>query len=136
MEAWSYNRTSTESTTAPISGEISIGAAPTEGRAGGKTRGGAKPRTADRVSIELNAGLRQRGAAAVSVHVRDLSTHGFRIDTHLELEIGIDVWLRLPGLEPALAHVMWVEGYHAGCAFERPLHPAVLEMIVKRAGGG
>jgi len=136
MDAWSYNRTSSESTTASISGEISIGAAPSTGRTGGKTRGAAKARAADRVPIELNAGLRQRGASAVSVHVRDLSTHGFRIETHLELEIGTDVWLRLPGLEPALAHVMWSEGYHAGCAFERPLHPAVLDMIVKRSGGG
>lgn len=136
MEAWNSNRTSTESTTAPISGEISIRVAPTQGKAGGKKRGSAKARAADRVSIALDAGLRQRGAAAVSVHVRDLSTHGFRIDTHLELAVGTDVWLRLPGLEPSLAHVMWREGYLAGCAFERPLHPAVLEMIVNRAGGG
>jgi len=136
MEAWSSNRTSRESTTVPINGEISIGIAIPEGKATGKKRGSAKARAADRVSIELNAGLRQRGAAAVSVYVRDLSTHGFRIDTHLELAVGTDVWLRLPGLEPSLAHVMWREGYLAGCAFERPLHPAVLEMIVKRAGGG
>jgi len=92
-------------------------------------------RTAKRVPVELDAGLRQRGAAAISVHIRDLSTHGFRVETHLGLAIGTPVWLRLPGLEASLAHVMWADGYLVGCAFDRPLHPAVLELIVRRSGG-
>jgi hypothetical protein len=95
----------------------------------------AHPRNADRVSVALNAGLRQRGASAVSVQILDLSTHGFRIDTHLSLEIGTQVWLRLPGLEATPARVAWVEGHKAGCAFDRPLHPAVLSMIVSKSGG-
>lgn len=95
----------------------------------------AHPRIADRVSVALNAGLRQRGASAVSVQILDLSTHGFRIDTHLSLEIGTQVWLRLPGLEATPARVAWVEGHKAGCAFDRPLHPAVLSMIVSKSGG-
>lgn len=95
----------------------------------------AHPRNADRVSVALSAGLRQRGASAVSVRILDLSTHGFRIDTHLSLEIGTQVWLRLPGLEATPAHVVWVEGHCAGCAFDRPLHPAVLSMIVTKSGG-
>lgn len=92
-------------------------------------------RNAQRVPIALSAGLRQPGASAVSVRILDLSTHGFRIDTHLSLEIGTQVWLRLPGLEATPAHVAWVEGHCAGCAFDRPLHPAVLSMIVTRSGG-
>lgn len=130
MDAWHDSRTGNEGTSAPLSGQLSIqvdvdDAAPAD----------AKSRKADRVSIDLAAGLRQRGAAAVSVHIRDLSTHGFRIVTHLELAVGTDVWLRLPGLEASLARVMWVDGNLAGCAFDRPLHPAVLELVVKRAGG-
>ena len=93
------------------------------------------PRNADRVPIALRAGLRQRGASAVTVQILDLSTHGFRIDTHLSLEIGTQIWLRLPGLEATPARVAWVEGHCAGCAFDRPLHPAVLSMIVSRSGG-
>jgi len=95
----------------------------------------ARPRNADRVPVALSAGLRQRGASAVSVQILDLSTHGFRIDTHLSLEVGTQIWLRLPGLEATPAHVAWVEGHCAGCAFDRPLHPAVLSMIVSRSGG-
>ena len=87
-------------------------------------------RKSERVTVEMGAGLRQRGATGVSVQVMDLSTHGFRVATHLELNIGTDVWLRLPKLEACHAIVVWAQGHYVGCEFERPLHPAVLDMIV------
>lgn len=111
----------------PISGEISTAK---DGAEGDK-----KERSAERVPIELDAGLRQRGGAGVTVQIMDLSTDGFRIETHLDLHIGADVWLRLPGLESCHATVAWVNGYIAGCKFERPLHPAVLDMVVAKARG-
>lgn len=92
-------------------------------------------RVSERVAIDLDAGLRRRGAHGVSVQILDLSTHGFRAATHLDLYEGADVWLRLPGLEACPARVAWVKGYLIGCAFERPLHPAVLEMIVGKSRG-
>ncbi len=95
----------------------------------------SRARNADRVPVTFCAGLRQRGASAVSVQILDLSTHGFRIDTHLSLEVGTQIWLRLPGLEATPALVAWVDGHCAGCAFDRPLHPAVLSMIIARSGG-
>jgi hypothetical protein len=91
-------------------------------------------RVSKRIQTEIGAGLRQRGAAGVSVEVTDLSTHGFRATTHLTLAKGTDVWLRLPGLEPYHARVAWAKGSLIGCAFERPLHPAVLDMILRRTG--
>lgn len=87
-------------------------------------------RISERVPIVLDAGLRQRGAHGVAVQILDLSTHGFRASTHLTLSEGTDVWLRLPGLEATQAQVAWAKGHLIGCAFARPLHPAVLEMIV------
>jgi hypothetical protein len=90
-------------------------------------------RRSERVPVELGAGLRQRGAAGVSVQIMDLSTDGFKAATHLDLYPGSDVWLRLPGLEASHARVMWCQGYHVGCAFVRPLHPAVLDMIIAKA---
>ena len=112
----------------PLSGELSITPPKKETRP-------ASPRNATRVTVELDAGLRQRGAAAVAAHILDLSTHGFRVETHLGLEVGSPIWLRLPGLEASLAQVMWCEGNLVGCAFDRPLHPAVLDLILRRAGG-
>jgi PilZ domain len=93
-----------------------------------------KSRRAERVTVEIGAGLRQRGASGVSVQIMDLSTDGFRVATHLDLPPGTDVWLRLPGLEPCHSRVVWAEGHFVGCAFMRPLHPAVVEMVVGKAG--
>ena len=92
-------------------------------------------RKSERVSLEMGAGLRQRGGTGVSIQIVDLSTDGFRASTHLQLAKGTDVWLRLPGLEPYQARVLWAKGNFIGCAFERPLHPAVLDMIVKKKTG-
>lgn len=92
-------------------------------------------RKSQRVSLEMGAGLRQRGGTGVSIQIVDLSVDGFRASTHLQLAKGTDVWLRLPGLEAYQAKVMWTKGAFIGCAFERPLHPAVLDMIVKKVGG-
>ena len=85
-----------------------------------------------RTQAELGAGLRQRGASGVSVQIIDLSVTGFRASTHLDLQDGADVWLKLPGLEALHAKVAWQNGYLIGCRFEKPLHPAVLQMVVRR----
>jgi len=126
MEATSGPWHSIPETRASIRGELSTepGFAPTQN----------KGRRADRVAVELGAGLRRRGASGVSVQIMDLSTDGFRVATHLELCVGSDVWLRLPGLDSCHARIVWAEGHFVGCAFVRPLHPAVLEMVVAKAG--
>jgi len=92
-------------------------------------------RKSERVTLDMGAGLRQRGGTGVAIQIMDLSVDGFRASTHLNLAKGTDVWLRLPGLEPYQARVMWAKGNFIGCAFERPLHPAVLDMIVKKTAG-
>ena len=107
-----------------MNGELS-----TEREFGAPARRG---RRSERVPVELGAGLRQRGASGVSVQIMDLSTDGFKAATHLELCPGTDVWVRLPGLEASHARVMWSAGHYVGCAFVRPLHPAVLDMIVAK----
>jgi hypothetical protein len=96
------------------------------------TAAGSNERKAEREHVELGAGLRQRGASGVTVQIVDLSTHGFRASTHLDLPKGADVWLKLPGLEPLHAKVAWMNGHLVGCAFEKPLHPAVLQMMVRK----
>jgi hypothetical protein len=96
------------------------------------TQACANGRKAERTHVEFGAGLRQRGASGVTVRILDLSTHGFRASTHLDLQHGADVWLKLPGLEPLHAKVAWSSAHYIGCAFERPLHPAVLQMVVRK----
>lgn len=96
------------------------------------TRVPARERRAKRTKVALDAGLRQRGASGITVEMLDLSTHGFRARTHLLLEQGADIWLKLPGLEALHARVAWMEGTEIGCAFDQPLHPAVLDMVVRK----
>ena len=88
-------------------------------------------RKSERTHCELGAGLRQRGASGVTVAILDLSTHGFKASTHLDLQTGADVWLKLPGLEALHAKVAWANAHFIGCSFEKPLHPAVLQMVVR-----
>ena len=90
------------------------------------------PRKAERTHVDMDAGLRQRGASGVSVQILDLSTHGFRASTHLHLQLGADVWLKMAGLEALHARVAWMDGHFIGCEFLQPLHPAVLQMTVGR----
>ena len=73
-----------------LSGELTTGARPAPE---------LTSRKAERVSLEMGAGLRQRGGTGVSIQIMDLSVDGFRASTHLQLAKGADVWLRLPGLE-------------------------------------
>lgn len=98
------------------------------------TMPGSEGRKAERSEVSLGAGLRQRGASGVTIQILDLSTDGFRAATHLELETGTDVWLKLPGLESLHGHVVWMRGHLLGCKFARPLHPAVLDMVVRNSG--
>ena len=97
------------------------------------TEGVVEGRKSSRAEVTVGAGLRQRGASGVTIQLLDLSTNGFRAATHLELEIGTDVWLRLPGLESLHSRVVWQRGHLLGGEFVRPLHPAVLDMIVRNA---
>ncbi len=108
-----------------LSGELTTGLRPSQD---------LTSRKSERVTLEMGAGLRQRGGTGVGIQIVDLSVDGFRASTHLQLAKGNDVWLRLPGLEPCHARVIWSEGHFVGCAFVRQLHPAVLEMIVAKTG--
>ncbi|HEX8525933.1 PilZ domain-containing protein [Allosphingosinicella sp.] len=121
MDAWGgYWQPEPEEHFEPVRAELS-------------TRAPTHPRAAERIGVEFGAALRQRGASGVSVQIVDLSTDGFRVATHLELPPETDVWLRLPGLEPCHARAVWCHGHYVGCRFVRPLHPAVLQMIVRKA---
>lgn len=95
-----------------------------------------RDRISRRVELALNAEVRQTGGSFVSALVLDLSTHGFRIQTHLWPNEGSDLWLRLPGLETRPSRVAWVRGPVIGCAFQEPLHEAVLDLIVSKGRRG
>ena len=64
------------------------------------------------------------------IDVVDLSPEGFRAETSFTLWPGTIVWLTLPGLAPLEAVIAWRDRFKYGCAFSKPLRPAVFEHIV------
>lgn len=97
------------------------------------TTRGRPPRRSQRVPLKCSGGMRRSGGAGVTVQILDLSPEGFRVETHLELAPGADVWVRLPGLESRHARVVWADKFRFGCTFIEPLHPAVVAMVSARA---
>ena len=91
----------------------------------------AEGRQADRRVVNLAARLRDPGATVGDAEVVNLSTDGFMAETDLALEPGMNVWLKLPGLEPQNSRCVWVEGGKAGFQFATPLHAATVEMLAE-----
>jgi hypothetical protein len=87
-------------------------------------------RQAERRIVNLAARLREIGAAMADAEIQNLSTDGFMAETEAAIAPGAQVWLKLQGIEPQKARVVWAEEGKAGCEFETPLHPATLELLV------
>lgn len=83
-----------------------------------------------RHAVRMRAHLRDRGQTRFEIDVVDLSQAGFRAETSFTLWPGTTVWLTLPGLAPLEAMVAWRDRHQYGCAFARPLHPAVFDHII------
>lgn len=104
------------------------------GATGDAAGSGHEARAARRVAVSLRAGFRKRGMTRADGELLDLSAQGFRIDTTCALEPGMEVWLSLPGFEPRMATVAWVEGFQAGCKFDAPFNEYVMASFL--AGHG
>jgi hypothetical protein len=87
-------------------------------------------RHALRRAVKMRAHLRDRGTTRFEIDVVDLSMTGFRAQTSFTLWPGTTVWLTLPGLAGLEAVVAWRDKSRYGCAFVKPLHPAVFDHIV------
>ena len=93
----------------------------------------AYDRTDMRQNVQITVKLRRPGESWFSSRISDLSVTGFRLQTFVKLQEGMDLWIMLPEFEGRRAEVMWVRDHEAGCNFERPLHPAIFDHIVKAA---
>ncbi len=88
-------------------------------------------RRALRKPVKMRAHLRDRGTTRFEIEVVDLSMTGFRAETGFTLWPGTTVWLTLPGLAALESVVAWRDRVRYGCAFRKPLHPAVFDHIVR-----
>jgi hypothetical protein len=91
-------------------------------------------RKADRRAAGIEAQLRRLGHLNYSVKLRDISPDGCQIDLVERPAIGEVMQVKLPGLGTMEARVRWVDNYVAGLNFERPMHPAVFDLLLQRVG--
>ena len=89
-------------------------------------------RKAPRRIVNLAAALREEGAVTSMARISDISTGGCRIESDTPLEVGAQVWLKLPGLETKRSRIVWANGRIGGCEFEIPLHAAEIETLIPR----
>jgi hypothetical protein len=79
--------------------------------------------------VNFAASLNEEGTSSSSVQVSDVSEGGCRLHVDIPLEPGSETWLKLPGLEARRVRIVWSDGHHIGCEFDRPLYPAEIETL-------
>jgi PilZ domain len=88
-------------------------------------------RTSPRKPTTLVARLRVL-STPYQVTVLDLSATGFRFESIYRFAIGARCTLKIDTFETLGATLIWMDGGVAGCLFERPLHPSVVDAIAAR----
>ena len=78
-------------------------------------------RRASRLSVEIDARLRELGNEGCEARVVNISETGFMAETDGDFEVGTRVWLILPGRERANALVKWTAGNKMGAEFAEPI---------------
>lgn len=87
-------------------------------------------RFAERLPLRVSVQYRKGQSRAV-VDLVDISTHGAKLSATHVLRKGDRFWLKLPNLAPQEARVAWAEDFLVGCEFVVPLHPSVMENLLR-----
>lgn len=90
-----------------------------------------RARTIARRPVLIAVKVRRPGESWFKSQITDVSVSGFRLQSFMKMATGDELWIMLPGFEGRRAHVLWTQAHESGCLFERPLHPAILDHIVK-----
>lgn len=93
---------------------------------------GSIPREGERVTLSAEVAMQRSGRRVYSVRAADVSTTGCRVEFVDRPEVGERVWIAFDGLETLDSQVRWIEGKEAGISFDKPIHPAVFELLVER----
>ena len=91
-----------------------------------------RPRRSARISTTADVVIRRIGRANYRVRVVDLSTHGCKVELVERPNVGEHILVRIDGLETLEAEVCWVTQDVAGVRFEKPIHPAVFDLLAER----
>jgi PilZ domain-containing protein len=92
-------------------------------------------RQAQRSKVKpIDVRVRRVGQNAYSVRIFDLSPEGARVEVVERPRVGEQMMLKFDGLEVLQSEVCWIDGFIVGLKFERPLHPAVFDLLLARMG--
>lgn len=92
------------------------------------------PRAAERLTLPAEISLRRPGRPSFQVRVCDISTHGCRCEFVDRPAEGEPVLVKFEGLEALPATTRWVDPPLTGVKFDRPIHPAVFDLLMTRLG--
>ena len=90
------------------------------------------PRGTDRTKLSAQVSLRRLGKLNYQVTVYDISPTGCKVELVDQPRLEEHVLVKFNGLEALEAEVCWIEGPTAGLRFERPIHPAVFDLLLTR----
>ena len=82
---------------------------------------GEELRTSRRLYVDCDGFVREAGASLFAVRVKDLSQDGCRFTSECAFETATTVWLKMPGVTPRQARIVWRRGSEYGCEFLEPL---------------
>jgi len=94
-----------------------------------------KPRGNERIALTAEVLMRRLGKSNYSANVFDMSLDGCKVEFIERPRIEEHVLIKFAGLEILDAEVCWVEGFRGGLRFEKPIHPAVFDMLLARLAG-
>ena len=94
-------------------------------------REGTERRSA-RIDVTAEVALRRSGQLNYRVRVFDASPLGCKLEFVERPDLDERVWVKFDRLEAIEGVVCWVEGFQAGIKFDKPMHPAVFEMLLPR----
>jgi hypothetical protein len=93
-------------------------------------------RKAERIQLHADIDFRRTGEHRWRVNILDVSPEGCRVELPVHVNAEDMIWITFPGLEAMRGKICWVDDWVAGVEFDRPLHPAVFDMIEQRMRRG
>lgn len=84
---------------------------------------------ADRLSVELDATLRDAQARPIAVEIEDISTTGFLMQTSTVLAVDEEITIGIAGLGMRPARVVRQQDAYYGCLFLEPVAQAAIDLL-------
>jgi hypothetical protein len=94
----------------------------------------ASSRDEPRITAAFKATMQRHGKVKYPVTVYDMSASGCKVEFVDRPDVGEAVHMRFAGLQPMEGNVRWLAGTQAGIQFERPIHPAVFDLLIRNGG--